>query len=196
MSAAGFSLDPLGEQGQWGIPVELLVPAALQPGSTRGARIPPHDKRAMKRVPGLEAAAFDNRPMTIEALDVTDTRREVMAVAGPAALVVAKMHKIGDRHDRAQSGGRDRTNDRDAHDVYRLLRAVPTSDLVEGFERLRAVREASSVTTEAVAILRRLASDVGSPLCVMAGRAERLVGSPEDVAVATWALAADVLDGL
>ena len=118
MVGAGFYLDPLGEQGQWlnddGIPVELLVPAGLQPGNTRGARIPPHDKRAAKRVPGLEAAAFDHRPMTISAIEPADDRREVMDVAGPAALIVAKMHKIGDRYDHAQAGGRDRTNGRGA----------------------------------------------------------------------------------
>ena len=30
----------------------------------------------------------------------------------------------------------------------------------------------------------------------MAGRAEQYVGSPEDVAAATWALASDVLESL
>jgi hypothetical protein len=200
MRAAGFFQRLDGEQGEWltadGIPVELLVPAGLQPGKTRGARIPPHSKRAAKRVPGLEAAAVDFRTMIIDALDPADPRRERINVAGPAALVVSKAHKMGERYDRAQTGFRDRTNDKDAHDIYRLLRAVPAAEVIEGFARLRADEASGPSTAWALDGLRRLAGDPDAPLCLMAGRAEALVGSPEDVAAATWALVAGVLDAL
>jgi hypothetical protein len=200
MTSAGFHQKLDGEQGEWltpdGVPVELLVPAGLQPGNTRGARIPPHGRRAAKRVPGLEAAAFDFRPRMIEALEPDDLRREEANVAGPAALVVAKMHKIGERYDRAQAGGRDRTVDKDAHDVYRLLSAVDAADVVTGLQRLRNLDATAETTAWAMEALRRLAIDPDAPLCLMAGRAERDVGDPQDVAVRTWGLVADVLDGL
>ena len=54
-------------------------------------------------------------------------------VAGPAALIVAKVHKIMDRE-----GDGDRMSDKDAIDVYRLLRVVPTLDLTQRFRRLLA----------------------------------------------------------
>ncbi len=200
MVEAGFHQDLTGEQGEWltddDVPVELLVPAGLQPGNTRGARIPPHDKRAAKRVPGLEAAAFDFRLMTIEALEPSDTRREATNIASPAALVIAKVYKIGERWGRAQTGGRDRTVDKDAHDVYRLLRAVEPGDVAEGLERLRSLEATATGTDWAIETLRRLAGEPDAPLCVMAGQAERLVGDPEAVAVATWGLVADVLETL
>lgn len=200
MKSAGFHQNLEGEQGEWlthdGIPVELLVPAGLQPGNTRGARIPPHDKRAAKRVPGLEAAAVDYRPMIIEALDPQDARGVTANVAGPAALVVAKLHKIGERYDRVQAGGRDRMVDKDAHDVYRLLRAVSTREVVAGLELLLATASTASATNWGVDGLRRLAGDPEAPLCVMAGRAEVYVGDPEAVAAATWGLIADVLEAL
>jgi hypothetical protein len=200
MTSAGFHQSLTGEQGEWltedCVPVELLVPAGLQPGNSRGARIPPHDKRAAKRVPGLEAAAFDHRSAVIVAMDPSDHRREEMNVAGPAALVVAKMHKIGERHDRAQAGGRDRTVNKDAHDVYRLLSAVEAAEVVAGLGRLLTLDETAQTTAWAIEALRRLAPDPGAPLCLMAGEAERGVGEPEDVAVRTWGLVADVLEAL
>jgi hypothetical protein len=106
MRAAGFLHDVTEHQpGAWlspdGIPVELLVPAALHRGGGRGgARIPPHSMRAARTVPGLEAAAVHHRRHTISALDPADGRRVAANVASPAALVVAKVHKIGERHDR------------------------------------------------------------------------------------------------
>jgi hypothetical protein len=77
MERAGFYPDPEKNQpGSWlnpdGIPVDLMVPEALAGGGAkgaRGARIPPHDKRAMRRARGLEAAVVDNELMVVGALD-------------------------------------------------------------------------------------------------------------------------------
>ncbi len=82
MTAAGFILNPTSNQpGAWqtatGIPVDLMVPEELAgPGSkgARGARIPPHGKRAMRRATGLEAAIIDNSIETVTALDPADVR--------------------------------------------------------------------------------------------------------------------------
>lgn len=80
-----------------------------------------------------------------------DPRSITMWVAGPAALVVAKTHKIIERRD-----DRDRLRDKDALDLFRLLRAVPTADVVHGLRMLGASHLAAGVTTTAVEGLARL----------------------------------------
>ncbi len=103
MRRAGFILDPVSAQpGAWinpaGVPVDLMVPEALAgPGNkqTRGARIPPHNRRAARRARGLEAALVDNSSMDVTALDPDDDRRYTVKVAGPAALVTSA--RQGDR---------------------------------------------------------------------------------------------------
>ena len=119
MTAAGFVPNPVDPQpGSWtnarGVPVDLMVADALSgDGGRRGARIPPHGKRATRRARGLEAAMIDNTTETIRALDPSDTRERLVRVAGPAALLVAKTHKIAERVDAPH-----RLLDKDAHDLY------------------------------------------------------------------------------
>jgi hypothetical protein len=103
MIAAGFRRDPHSAQpGSWlnpeGIPVDLMVPESLAGGSGRHrARIPPHSKHAARRAAGLEAALIDNAPILVTPLDSRDGRAYTANVAGPAALLVAKLHKLGER---------------------------------------------------------------------------------------------------
>jgi hypothetical protein len=103
MRQAGFVLDPGSAQpGSWqspdGIPVDLMVPESLAgAGGSRGARIPPHSKHAARRAIGLEAAVVDHAPMRITSLDPRDRRVCTVDVASPAALLVAKLHKIAER---------------------------------------------------------------------------------------------------
>lgn len=128
MTRAGFILNPVsGQPGAWmspnGIPVDLMVPENLAgSGSRRGVRIPPHDKHSARRAAGLEAAIIDQTPMRVQSLD-GDGRSAVINVAGPAALLVAKLHKLGERVDSP-----DRLNNKDAHDIYRLFVATETSE--------------------------------------------------------------------
>lgn len=83
---------------QYNIPVDLIVPEAVLPGGkTRGTRLPVHGKRAAKRTQGLEATLVDQDVMTLEGLIPHDGRRIEVAVAGSAALLVAKTHKLTDR---------------------------------------------------------------------------------------------------
>jgi hypothetical protein len=80
-----------------GIPVDLRVPEHLAgSGSRRGVRIPPHDKHSARRAAGLEAAIIDRSPMSVESLD-DHGRSAIINVAGPVALLVAKLHKLGER---------------------------------------------------------------------------------------------------
>ena len=119
---------PREHPGSWlsprGVSIDLMVPEALAGPGTRGARLGPHGKRAARRARGLKAALVDRDIRTIRSLEATDPRTATIWVAGPAALLVAKIHKIAER-----VGVQDRVRDKDALDVLRLLRAVETQDL-------------------------------------------------------------------
>jgi hypothetical protein len=195
---AGFELNKEARQpGMWvspnGVPVDLMVPEALggRPGH-RAARIPPHGDRTARQAVGLEAAVVDNLWLHIPSLVEGDTRVVEARVAGPAALIVAKLHKIHERR-----GTPDRLVDKDAHDVYRLLVVVQTHDLVEGFCRLRAHELSRGPTEAALQMLHELFSAGPDALgSEMAGRAEEGIGQPATVAAAASALADDLLRAL
>jgi hypothetical protein len=192
MSSAGFKLgkDPGSWLGPMDIPVDLMIPETMSdPGGRRGGRVPPHSKRATRRASGLEAAMVDHAPAVIQSLDTTDRRSFTIEVAGPAALLVAKLHKLGDRDRQAP----ERLNDKDAHDVYRLLVAVDTDDLARTLEMLLSDELASRATRVALDYFTDLF--VGGPDAAgswMAGRAEELLGDPAGVAQSVAALASDL----
>ena len=199
MVSAGFYLDPLSNQpGAWmnpvGVPVDLMVPEALAGGggkAARAARIPPHARGATRRARGLEAAIVDHEPMTVDSLDSSDTRSFEANVAGSAALIVAKLHKLGERQK-----FEDRLVDKDAHDIYRVFRAVQAETLVPRFELLRANDTSREVTEEALVYLYELFGDETALGSVMAGRAEEGIGNPEEVSASVVLLARDLLDKL
>jgi hypothetical protein len=195
MRAAGFMHDPsISEPGSWisprGVPVDLMVPERLAgTGSRRSGRIAPHSDRATRRTAGLEAAVVDRAPMTITALDPEDTRRIEVNVAGPAALLVAKLHKLGERQDAPS-----RLLDKDAHDVYRLLVATDSATVATTLRRLKENDLAGGATRAALTYLDQLFARGPDALgATMAGRAEQLVGTPETVSASASILAADLL---
>jgi hypothetical protein len=199
MKQGGFVRDLTKNQpGAWlnaaGIPVDLMVPEQLAgPRGKRGARIPPHDKHSTRRARGLEAAVVDNEWMTVTALDSADDRSHDVRVAGPAALVVAKAHKIGERAEDSP----ERLVDKDAHDIYRVLLDTPTDKLAASFSRLLSDDLAGEVTAQAVEFLTvHFAAGPEATGSVMAGRTEEGVGEPETVALQTSILAADLLVAL
>jgi hypothetical protein len=196
MRKAGFDQDPTaGQPGAWlspdGIPVDLMVPDSGAGKGTRSVQAPPHDKRALRRAIGLEAAVVDNALMDIPALGSENDRVVEARVAGPAALLVAKLHKLGDRQQTPS-----RLVDKDAYDIYRLLVAVSTEELSRELVRLLADAYAGEVTLAALGFLGELFGSADSVGSVMAGRAEELVGDPEVVAAASAALAGDLLIAL
>lgn len=199
MKRAGFYPNANGQPGAWltpaGIPVDLMVPAALSPRGDRGGRIPPHSKNATRRTVGLEAAVVDHEVHTIAALDPRDTRTFDARVAGPAALLIAKVHKI---QERLNERDRPRVNDKDAHDIYRLLKATTDTGIIaSAFQRLLADPVSQIVTTQALEWMPEMFADgpdaIGS---VMAGRAEEGIGDPDLVAASVAALVADVLEAI
>src|SRR5699024_1094381 len=156
MMDSRFTPDPRDSAvGTWisprGVPVDLMVPDAVAGPGRRGVRVPPHGAKAMRRARGLEAALIDNSTMTIGALNEDDDRSFVVSVAGPAALLVAKLHKS---HDRIANPSR--LDNKDAHDVYRILRAIRTDELVGAIDRLLTEKASAVVAHEALGYLEAL----------------------------------------
>jgi hypothetical protein len=99
---AGFV--PGANPGHWigagDVAVDLMVvpyQANAQKQSARSARIPPYEAKTARITPGLEPALVDCRRADIGALSPEDHRRFTIRVAGPAALLVAKAIKVGER---------------------------------------------------------------------------------------------------
>lgn len=158
--AAGFRAS--SRPGTWlgyeDVEVDLMVPATLGGGGRRGARIPPHDSNTARKAKGLEAAVEDWSARTVASLEPErDQRSYAVRVAGPAALLVAKLHKIADR-----AGDAARSQDKDALDVLRLLQAIPTHVLATSLRRLLAAEVCAAVVAEAIGHLEQLfATDQG-----------------------------------
>src|SRR6266566_653922 len=201
LSAAGFGQAP-SAVGIWSqrveisgavqsVNVDFLVPDSLGGGGRRGARIPPHGNNVARKAVGLEAALVDRDRRHIAALEAADDRRFEMWVAGPAGLLVAKVHKIGERVD-----AQERLRDKDALDVYRLLQTVPTDEITKRMRRLEDNELSRDVTRLAVELLPKLFGSPTAPGCRMAVRnAGRLVDS-DTLAASLVALTEDLLRDL
>jgi hypothetical protein len=128
MALAGFTLTD--EPGIWEarlnrpgfdeeivVPVDLIVPEELaSKAGRRAARLPGgHGKTTARKSPGLAGAVVDNSPIELTALEPGDQRRRPVKVAGYGALLVAKLHKLGDRLTTPA-----RLQAKDAGDAYRL----------------------------------------------------------------------------
>ena len=130
------------------IEVDLIVPDEVGgAGRHRGARLAGHDKRAARRIPGMEAVLVDHTPETIAALDPRDGRECRSEVAGVAGLLISKLHKI---HDRLAEPHRRRVNDKDAADVYRLMQTSSASEVGARMRELKADRIAGRSTEVAL----------------------------------------------
>ncbi|MGD1012385.1 MAG: hypothetical protein ABR925_07645 [Acidimicrobiales bacterium] len=196
MRGAGFGLSPRPEghiePGIWVTPalvegrqerisVDLIVPAgAAPPGGRRGARLGAHGNRAARRILGLEAALIDHSPIEIKSLDALDTRSITAEVAGPAALLVAKAHKL---HDRVEDDRSHRIKDKDASDVVRLMQNTVPFTLAPVFEKLLADPIAGSPTRDGLGCLRQLFGRRGRPGVIMASNALRIAMDPDTVEV-------------
>jgi ribosomal protein L11 len=159
------------------IPVDLIVPEGnAPPGGRRGARLGPHGNKAARRARGLEAALVDKSQMTVSALDAGDQRSVTVDVAGEAALLVAKAHKL---HDRVASGKAARVDDKDAADVVRLMQVTSPITVGATLTGLLEHPIAGPPTADAVVYLDELFGRRGRPGIQMAARALR-VGIPEE----------------
>jgi hypothetical protein len=195
LSNAGFRRKE--QPGLWFTPdnveVDLLVPASLAGSGRRGVDLGPHHERTgAMRAAGLEAALVDNAPHRIAALDPDDQRSFDIAIAGPAALLIAKLHKIGERID----GPRDRLKNKDASDLFLLLRATETATLAATLRRLRELPETAGTTQAALRYLRDLfTSDADTGIGLLRA-AVAGIEDEEIVAQSCVVLATDLLDAL
>jgi len=155
LEAAGFTAT--GQPGSWagsrGIRVDIMtVPHQSNPKNhtSRSARLPPHGTNLARITAGLEAALIDNSKLSIEPLSTADPRSVEIAVAGPAALLVAKAIKISERNTSARAGKKDRAKTKDGVDCLRLLRTIETEDLISGFHSHCDGAEAEAVSHRAL----------------------------------------------
>jgi hypothetical protein len=201
LGGAGFSLS--SQPGTWvagrrldnqpvNVNVDLMVPDALAGGGRRGARLPePHGNRAARKARGLEAALVDRETREIGALEERDARRFRVAVAGPTALLVAKLHKI---HERVEA--QKRVLDKDALDALRLLRAVTTETFVGTLDRLRNDPLSGEITEQAIRYLGELFSSPNAPGSLMAARAASPLESEDEIRNSCAVLTQDLLGAL
>ena len=196
MTGAGFILKMKSgnggvEPGTWiamtdvegeptSVPVDLLVPEQLAVGrGRRSANLPEHGKDAARWTPGLEATIFDHTEMPIVSLEPeVDSRETSIRVAGPAALLIAKAHKIADRN----RGREHRVKPKDCADVIRLMRS-PTSPATAG-ARLAEIQQEPSCATSVPQGVQRLADQFGRPTGVGVELAvESLAGALSDAEI-------------
>jgi hypothetical protein len=194
MIAADFSReqpDKTAQPGIWwkrqiisgvdvAIEVDLLVPAELSPGTRRSVSLPPHDRMALHRVQGLGVAMEDHERRAIASLEPTaDPRVIEIEVAGVAALLVAKAHKLGERF--ANDQRPDRLLTKDASDVLGLMIASEAYEIAATFERLLTIPRVADTTRQGLRYLDQLFGTSLSPGVQMAIAALRTVKEPASI---------------
>jgi hypothetical protein len=118
--------------------------------------------------------------MVISSLDPTDRRSIKAEVAGPAALFVAKAHKLNDR---IASGKTDRIDDKDAADVVRLMQSVSAAEVRETLKALADDPVASQPVRDGLVYLQDLFGRRGRQGILMAARALRTAMEADTVEV-------------
>jgi len=174
------------------VQVDLLVPSSVSPGKgRRAARLPGHDDHAARKVDGLEGVLVDQAEMEIGSLEPdTDPRRITAKVAGPGALLVAKLFKISER------SGTARANDKDALDVLRILQGIETETLAASFDRIRTDERSAAAAERATEMLQAFFGTRGSDGSTMAARATQPLMDEDQVRLACEFLAVDLLEAL
>ena len=197
MSRAGFRLgDQPGLYSREGLSqVDLLVPEAVGGPGRRAARLGVHGNRAAMKVRGLEGALVSHRVRKITSLAPGADRSCLLKVAGPAALLVSKVHKIGERLDDADVRRQDQLP-KDAFDIYRLLRAIDTAELASEIGLLRSHEVSSRVTSVALSTFESLfgsRSDMGTSLLA---RSVVAIEDPAFIIESSVALSRDLLEAI
>lgn len=167
MSRAGFRLtDPPGTfRRDGGVPVDLLVPEAVGRGGRRAARLGVHGNKAARKAHGLEGALVSHARRRIASLDSDADRSCILKVAGPAALLVSKMHKIGER----RTPGTVNNSSPRTPLTSIGLRAIDTAEMAEKFGLLRSHEISRNVASKALLIFQSIfgsRSDRGPELLV------------------------------
>ncbi len=138
---------------------------------------------------GLEGALVDLDVLTLTALQADDVRALEAKVAGPAGLMVAKLHKIEERN------GTARANDKDALDVLRLLRGVFTEELAQRMTRILADGRSADSAQRGLELLDALFGRGGEG-AEMAARAVAGVMDADEILPSCEVLSGDLLSAL
>jgi len=202
LTEAGFKSNAKGVIGIWvtsrptstdrllDVSVDFLVPAAFSPGDHpekhRSARLPGHTKVA-RTVKGLEGVLIDKDKLEISSFIASDPRAFQILVAGPAALIMAKTFKIQDRL------GSSRLSDKDALDVYRLLRGIPTGELAARYRLILDDPIAGANAGLSLEFLRAQFGDRRAPGVAMTLQAAENLLDPEETATSLVFLAQDLI---
>jgi hypothetical protein len=177
--SAGFKAD-IWSPGRWwlhGVAVDLLVPQSLGGESVAWAHLGAHGDRVARNTVGLEAALVDNYVTRVAALNVgEDSRGFWLTVAGPAACLVAKLHKLGERQ---RKEGYERA--KDALDIFRLLHSVPAADFAAALGRLLHQNASTAVTAQAIEYLDQLFGKKGDRGFQLAEQCLTQLGGPYSV---------------
>jgi hypothetical protein len=158
MRDAGFTLT--SEPGIWEarfrrqgidddivVPIDLIVPERVAAvAGRRAARLGgEHGKNSARKCPGLEGALVDYGTCVLGSLEPGDSRAVSVSVAGESALLVAKLHKLGDRLDKPR-----RLDAKDAGDVYRLFDVIAADELAARLGVLLADPRSAATTAKAL----------------------------------------------
>lgn len=190
----------LQDQQRWisasGVFVDLMVPEALVEGTSRRSvpNLAEHGPMSARRTRGLEASLEDRERKIIPALDASDSRTFEIWVAGPAALLVAKVIKLTERFDVNDPS---RVPQKDALDLFRLLQVTPTTELAQRLHRLLQSQVAATTTKDAIEALARDFSRSDAMAPRLAAEASGLVRSQRGVVAESFALLVrDLLEAL
>lgn len=174
------------------VQVDLLVPSSVSPGQgRRAARLPGHDDHAARKVDGLEGVLVDQSVMAVASLEPENDPRAVeVKVAGPGALLCAKLFKLSERR------GSVRANDKDALDVLRLLQAVDTDVLALGIRRMGKDDRSRTSAARSIQLLEELFGSRGAEGAIMAARAVHPLMDEVQIRLSCEVLASALLDVL
>jgi hypothetical protein len=196
LAEAGFTPDIKGQPGRWispgNIPVDFMVPERLVGTKKRSAGINPHARNTARNTRGIEGCLVDNEIQMIQSLESSDRRAYEISVAGPASLLIAKTIKISERLE-----DRRILVDKDAHDIYRLLSAVPIATFNLGFSKLTSHSLSKDITEVGLVHFEELfARGSEAEGSMRAGQAEFGFGNPDTVSQSVAFLARDLLEAL
>ena len=194
---ADFAVAPLTFDADVALSPELLVDDPRIPDVMEAAGYNLTDQPGIyKRDDGTqvdllvpEGVLVSDRLLRITGLDPLDCRAYDIRTAGPAALLVAKIHKIMDR---SNEPGAARLNDKDAFDVFRLLRTIDTLELATETQVLLDHDLSQDVTAEAMSFFGNLFGTVTATGVQMIVRSVRGLEDPDVIAASAVALSLDL----
>ncbi len=197
LRSAGFVSG--SNPGRWigmnGVAIDLMVvphQSGMTKATARAAKLIHHDNKTARIARGLEPALVDNMIGEIVSFEAFDPRRFELRTAGPAALLVAKAIKISERLNQSEMKP-DRLKEKDALDAFRLLQAVDTEVLVQGFNSHASEENSRVVSAEVLHLYKNFSSN---PQAVFPTLATKAAGNDPTIGPAFVALVGQLLDSL